>query len=125
MNQQQALDIVYAYHESQFPKACSTCGRRFETLADYIRSTSRIGRTISYDADQGDWETAKPMGTFALANCACGTTLALSTDGMPTQLRQQLLAWVKQECEQRALQPSDVIDRLRDQVRARALSHQR
>lgn len=122
LTHQQALDLVYAHHERQFPKVCSVCGRRFETLADYIRTTRRLGRTISYDADSGSWDTARPMGTYALANCPCGTTLSLSTRGIPTRLRLQLLAWVKRECERRDLTPSDVIDELRDQVRARALA---
>ncbi|MDA3791874.1 MAG: hypothetical protein PF503_25675, partial [Desulfobacula sp.] len=34
----------------QFPKNCSCCGIHYNSLADYFRNTTHIGKPISYDA---------------------------------------------------------------------------
>ncbi len=88
--------------EGLFPHGCSNCGRAFATLRDYIRLTRPLGATISYDAEVGDWAPVLPLGTALLANCLCGTTLSLTTDGLPLPTRHRLLALVKAEVASRA-----------------------
>jgi hypothetical protein len=83
----EALAVVRRHSESQFPKTCSTCGRHFATLREYILTTKRIGQAISFDAELGDWQTEQPIGSLAFANCCCGSTLVLSTEGMPLPQR--------------------------------------
>jgi hypothetical protein len=117
----EALEIVRRHFESQFPKTCSTCGRRFATLREYILSTRRVGPAISYDAELGDWHTQHPIGSLAFANCSCGTTLVLSTEGMPLPQRQALLAWVREETERQHIMPSELLERIRNDLRKEVL----
>jgi hypothetical protein len=117
----EALAAVRRHFESQFPKTCSTCGRRFATLREYILSTRRVGPAISYDAELGDWHTQHPIGSLAFANCSCGTTLVLSTEGMPLPQRQALLAWVREETERQHITPSELLERIRNDLRKEVL----
>jgi hypothetical protein len=117
----EAVETLRTHCERLFPKACS-CGRRFDSLSHYIRETTPVGPTISYDATVGDWRPAQPLGSFALANCRCGNTLALSTDGMPLSTRHALLAFIKGETERMGSRPHEVTDDLRAEVRRRVLA---
>jgi hypothetical protein len=112
----EALEIVRRHFESLFPKSCSTCGRRFASLREYILSTRRVGQAISYDAELGDWQTQQPIGSLAFANCSCGSTLVLSTEGMPLPQRQALLAWVREEAERQHVMPSELLERIRNDL---------
>jgi len=55
--------------------------------------------------------------SLTLANCACGTTLGLSTRGMALAQRRSLLAWLKEETERRGIEPSDLLEEVRAEVR--------
>lgn len=121
MTYPEALAIVRRHFETEFPKTCSTCRRRFATLREYILTTKRVGQATSYDAELGDWHTQQPIGTLAFANCPCGTTLVLSTEGIPLARRQALLAWVREETERQHITPSELLERLRDDLRIQVL----
>lgn len=99
-----------------------SCGRRFATVGDYIRATRRLGRTISYDADAGDWKAQEPMGIFALANCTCGTTLALSSQGMPVETVHAVLEWLRVESDRRQITPVALMEHVRNEIRKLALA---
>ena len=116
------IRMVREHFEGLFPKVCPNCGRRYATLREYILDTERIGATISYDAEMGDWETTQPIGAFALANCTCGSTIALSTEGIPLSQIHLLLKWVRTETERRGLSPRKLIDYVRDEVRKQVLA---
>ncbi|HUC84163.1 MAG TPA: hypothetical protein VL970_03145 [Candidatus Acidoferrales bacterium] len=122
MTDAEVIQILREYFASLFPKVCPNCGRRFVTLAEYIQITKRVGLPMSYDADLRDWETPRPIGSLALANCPCGSTLSLSTEGMPMNRRLELLNWVKVETQRRGLTPSQLLDYLRDEVRKQTLA---
>jgi hypothetical protein len=113
---------VREYFESLFPKACSNCNRCFATLREYILITKPIGPTMSFDAELGDWNTAQPIGSMAQANCPCGSTLTLSTEGMPPPQRLVLLNWVRIETQRRGLSPSELLGYLRNAVRKQVLT---
>jgi hypothetical protein len=117
----EALQAVRRHFESLFPKTCSSCGRRFTTLREYILLTERLGPATSYDAELGDWKTTQPIGSLALANCPCGSTLALSTEGMALPLRQALLSWVKIETQRLGVSSSDLLERMRDEIRRQVM----
>jgi hypothetical protein len=74
-----------------------------------------------YDAELGDWKTTQPIGSLALANCPCGSTLALSTEGMALPLRQALLSWVKIETQRLGVSSSDLLERMRDEIRRQVM----
>jgi hypothetical protein len=83
--------------------------------------TKRIGCPMSYDAESGDWKTTQPIGSVVMANCPCGSTLALSTEGMPLPMRLELLNWIQVETRTRGVNPSELLGYLRDEVRRQAL----
>lgn len=56
-----------------FPKQCGSCGRRFETVEQYIEATNKVGGTRSgLKAGWGDDE--RPV-LEVYRNCTCGSTL--------------------------------------------------
>ena len=116
------IRINYEHYSGLFPKACSVCGRTFLSLRDYIMVTQRIGATISYDAELGDWQTTQPIGAAAMSNCPCGTTLALTTDGLPLDIIQAMLEWIRVETERRGQTAEQLLDYVRNEVRKRALA---
>ena len=122
MTEDDAAQLLCEYLETLFPKACPTCQRMFRTLREYIENTQRVGPPVSYDADADNWDAGEPpLGTVALVNCPCGSTMALSTDDMPLQRHRELLQWAKEELNRSGLSPSELVDHLRDKIRERAL----
>ena len=122
MTETEVIEIVREHFKSLFPRDCPNCRRHFKTLRDYILATTRIGKTRSYDADTGDWHTKEPIGTVAAANCPCGNTLTLTTDGMKMENRLKLLNWVRIETQQRGIGASELLDKIRDTVRQQILA---
>jgi len=122
MTDEEIIRMMHEHFAGLFPKVCPNCGRCFATLREYILDTKRVGPTISYDAEEGDWEPTQPIGAFALSNCSCGSTLALTTEGIPLSKIHLVLEWIKTETKQRGLSPVGVIDYVRDEVRKRALN---
>jgi hypothetical protein len=120
MTESEVIEIMRQYYAGLFPKVCPRCRRRFETLREYVAVTTPTGRYVSYDVDVGNW--TPDMGTIAFANCPCGDTLALGTDRLAHSVRATLLAWIKLEAERRSMQPSDLLDYLRAELRRRLLA---
>ena len=58
----------------------------------------------------------KPVGTVTLANCPCGNTLALSSEGMPLIRLWQLLNWPRIECQRRNMSPQALLTFLREEI---------
>jgi hypothetical protein len=121
MIEAEAIRHVREHFESLFPKTCQSCGRSFATLRDYIVNTERAGAALSYDAEDDDWATREPLGSHALANCSCGSTMALTTDGMSLPLRLALLEWLKGETLKRGVNASAVLEAMRDVIRRQVL----
>jgi hypothetical protein len=121
MTDDEVIQIMRVHYESLFPKVCPNCNRRFATLREYLLITTRVGPAKSYDAEIGDWKTRQPIGSMALANCPCGSTLALSTEGMELSLRLEVLNWVRTETQRRGVNPSELLEYLRDEFRKRVL----
>jgi len=120
MSESEVLQIMREYYSGLFPKTCPSCERSFGTLRDYVTLTKPVGRYISYDVDGGNW--TPDMGTFALANCPCGDTLALTTSGLPQATRVMLLEWIRSEAERRAMAPADLLQYLRSELRRQLLA---
>jgi hypothetical protein len=53
---------------------------------------------------------------MSYANCPCGTTLALSSQGMPLPQLWMLLAWARLETKRRGLSPQELLNYLRDEI---------
>lgn len=121
MTEGEALQLLREHFESLFPKMCPACHRVFTTLREYIETTTRIGPARSFDAELGEWTTTAPIGSLALANCPCGSTLAIGTEGMLLSQRLALLGWVQDETQRRGVDSSQLLEALRDEIRRQVL----
>lgn len=115
---EEAVSLLRRHLEGRFPKVCVNCGRRFDSLHEYVQGTIPRGSPRSFDADLQDWETRSPIGSLAYADCPCGNTLALGTEGMALADRLALLAWLREQSERRAVPPTVVLEELRAAVRS-------
>ena len=77
---------------------------------------------ISYDANDADWDTTQPIGTAVLANCPCGSTLALTTEDLPLAMRLELLNWIRIEIQRKGVDPSELLEYLRDEIHKRVFA---
>lgn len=125
MSEKEVIDTMRRHFQVLFPRQCPKCGRVFPTLREYILSTERRGTTHSYDAAEGNWKPQKPLGAVAFANCNCGTTLGLTTEGMPLDQVHALLEWVHVETQKRGLKQNELIDTVREQIRVLELAEPR
>jgi hypothetical protein len=122
MTEAEVIRTMREHLEGLFPKVCPKCNRCFATLREYILLTHRLGPMMSWDAELGDWNTVQPIGTLAFANCPCGSTLALSTEGMPLPRRLVLLGWIRGETQRRGVSPQQLLEHLRDETRKQVLA---
>ncbi len=116
MTEAEVIRAMREHLEGLFPKTCPNCLRKFATLREYLQATVHQGPPVPYDAEFDDWQPMKPVGTVTLANCPCGTTLALSSEGMPLIQLWRLLNWARVETKRRGLSPQELLDYLRDQI---------
>jgi hypothetical protein len=122
LSDEEVTEIVIECIDRQFPKACPCCGRRYSSLVEYLRQTKPLGRPISHDADIGDWRPWSPLGTQAYANCPCGSTLAIGTEGMGLSTMWKLLQWARVQSRKRGLTTSELLDSLRAEIDKRVLA---
>ena len=109
MTDAEAIRIMREHVEGLFPKECPNCHRRFATLREYVLATKPLGATLSYDAEVGDWNPKEPVGTTAMANCPCGTTLTLTSEGISLMKMWRLLNWARVETKRAgACQPGGI-----------------
>jgi hypothetical protein len=111
-----AIRITRAHIESKFPKICTNCGERFETLSDYLAKTRHVGPPVSYDAEVDDWSPEKPLGTISLANCVCGSTMVIESAGMPLRTVARLMMWARAESSRRKISMRQLLEWLRSQI---------
>lgn len=116
MTETDVIQAMREHLEGLFPKTCPNCQRQFATLREYLLNTTHQGPAIPYDAQFDDWRPMKPIGTVTLANCPCGTTLALSSHGMPLLHLWRLLNWARIETQRRGQSPGELLDYLREKI---------
>jgi hypothetical protein len=122
MTDAEAIRIMREHVEGLFPKECPNCRRRFATLHEYVLATKPLGATISYDAEVGDWNPNEPVGTTAMANCPCGTTLTLTSEGISLMKMWRLLNWARVETKRRGLSQAELLSYVREEIRKQVLS---
>jgi hypothetical protein len=116
MTEADVIRIMREHLEGQFPKACSNCNRRFANLHEYIAITEHLGPAMPYDADMGEWQPTRPLGTVTYANCPCGGTMVLTSNGMPLLQLWSLLSWARTATQQRGMTPQQLLNYLRDEI---------
>jgi len=124
LNEHDVVAIVRAHIETKFPKSCSKCGRTFASLKEYLQTTTHVGNPVSYDADLKSWRPFKPVGTLSFANCKCGTTLAISSDGMGLVVMWRLLRWARKESTARNISVGELLDGVREKIDRQVLGHE-
>jgi len=98
------------------------CARVFLDLPDYIRNTRHVGEPVSYDAALGDWRPKEPVGTFAIALCACGTSVAIDSSGMSLLTLWRLMRFARSETRRRGVTVSEFLVDIRAEVERQALA---
>lgn len=121
MTEAEAIQTIRHHLENLFPKVCPKCQRTFATLREYQLNTKNIGPPMSYDAEMGRWHPLRPVGAVSLANCPCGTTLALSSEGMPLFKLWRLLNWARIETRRRGVSQQELLSQIRDVIRRQVL----
>ncbi len=122
MTESDAVKIIRSFIErTKFPKTCSSCGRRFNTFEEYLRNTIPRGDPVSYDAESGRWTPWSPIGTIALANCSCGTTLTISSKGMSLLTIWRLMRWARRETQRRGVHTREILARIREEIHKQIL----
>lgn len=116
MTEAEVIRAMREHLEGLFPKTCPNCQRVFATLREYLQVTKHQGPPMPYDAQAGDWQPLKPVGTMTFANCPCGNTLALSSHGMPLLQLWRLLKWARAETARRGMGPQELLSYLRDEI---------
>ena len=115
------VQLIRSHLEGLFPKECPNCQRSFTNFREYLQATKYQGPPMSYDAELGQWHPEEPLGAATFANCRCGTTLVLTSEGMPKEQLWQLLNWAKPQIDDHGWSRVDLLNHLRREVRREAL----
>ncbi len=113
-------DIVHTlrkFFAGLFPRTCPKCGRTFATIREYVVATQPVWPSIDYDMELGQDTTSNPMGALIMANCACGSTLALSSRTLPVEQAHAIRNWIRAEAQRRGVEPAALINHLRGEGR--------
>jgi hypothetical protein len=113
---EEAIRTTRSHIEGKFPKTCSTCNRVFATLAEYLLATRHVGSPVSYDAEDDDWTPTRPLGTQSLANCPCGSTLAIDSSGMSLWSLWRLMRWGRAEARRRSITMAELLAWVRAEI---------
>jgi len=116
MTEADVIRAMREHLEGLFPKTCPNCHHTYATFREYLQLTTHQGEPVPYDALNGDWQPTQPVGTVTLANCPCGSTLALSSQGMPLIQLWRLLNWARIETRRREMSPQQLLCYLRDEI---------
>jgi hypothetical protein len=118
----EVVEIIRRHVERKFPMACSSCGHRFASLKEYLEYTTPLGNPISYDAQAGNWRPREPVGTLAFANCRCGTTLSIGSEGMGLLTMWRLLRWARKESSARGIRVGELLQGIRRRIDQQVLN---
>ena len=122
MTEAEVIQAMREHLEGLFPKECPACKRRYTNLREYLQMTQHLGPAIPYDVEIGHWRPMRPLGTVTYANCPCGNTLALTSEGMPLSQLWRLLNWARRDTARRGVTPIELLNYLREEICRRVLA---
>ena len=122
MSESTVIEMIIDHLKWRFPKDCPRCQRRFVTLRDFYLHTTAVGNPVSHDLEAGDLTPQSPLGAVAVSSCQCGEPIALTSAGMPIFRYWSLLLWASTETRRRSIPVAELLNGLRDKVRAKVLS---
>jgi hypothetical protein len=120
MSEDDVVRFVREYIEGLFPKTCPRCGQVFKSLREYLLGTTHVGDPFFYHPISGAIP-ADPLGPLSHANCACGTTLTIGSQGIPPAQMVELLHWAKRTAAERSIEISELLRHIRDRIDAQVL----
>ena len=112
----EVIQTIREHLEGLFPRVCPNCGHRFATLQEFLFLTKRLGPPVSYDAEQGNWYPLRPIGIVMLANCPCGNTLGISSEGLTILQNWMVLNWARLEARRRGMGMRELLGYLHHQI---------
>lgn len=121
LTETKAIAAMTRHLETLFPRDCPNCHRHYATLKEFFELAKPVGTPVSYDLEIGETDPVQPVGTVSLSNCPCGSTIALTSDGMSLFRMWSLLHWIKYESERRNLKLDEFLQYLRWEVRKQVL----
>jgi hypothetical protein len=122
MTADEAIRLTKKYLLTQFPKSCGACGRRFETLAQYLRDTRQIESPVTFEPAGAERRKKKPAGVFSFAACACGAVLTVDSRGMSLPTYWRLMVWSRGEALRRGITWRELMAWLRAEIDRQILS---
>ena len=122
MTEAEVIQTIREHLEGQFPKVCPVCKRSFGSFREFLLITTPVGSTLSFDAEWNDWNPAQPLGTATCANCPCGNTLSLTSEGMPLLRLWPLMNWARIETQRRRQTVEELLNYLREEIRKQVLA---
>lgn len=114
MTEDDAVRIVRSYIEGLFPKVCPKCAREFESLREYLHSTTHLGSPYFLESAREAREN--PLGPIAHALCLCGNTLTIGSEGIPKDQLVELISWARADAQRRSIDVNEVVRALRDRI---------
>ena len=119
MTEDDAVRIVRSYIEGLFPKVCPKCGRQFDSLREYLTTTTHLGSPNVLESARQAREN--PLGPISHATCICGNTLTIGSEGIPKTQLIELITWARAEAERRSIDLTQLLREFRDRIDAEVL----
>jgi hypothetical protein len=116
MTEDDVVRIVRSYIEGLFPKVCPKCGRRFDSLRDYLLLTTHMGSPHFLEPDHGGPLPGNPVGPITHATCLCGHTLTIGSNGIPKDQLVELIDWARVESRTRSISTTALLRHIRDRI---------
>jgi hypothetical protein len=120
VNEDDVVRFVRFYIEGLFPKVCTRCGKRFGSLREYLQLTRHVGNPVLYEVLAAA-TCDDPLGPISHANCPCGNTLTIGSEGIPAAQMVELLKWARADSIRRSIGVQDLLRHLRDRIDAEVL----
>ena len=122
LTEAEVIRFIRGHLEGQFPKLCAVCGRSYGSFREFLLITKPVGSTLSFDAELNDWNPVEPVGTSTYANCPCGNTLCLTSEGMPLRQLWPLMNWARAETKSRGQTLEELLNYLREEIRRQVIN---
>ena len=122
LNENQAIKKIQTLLESQFPKTCFNCRLTYNSLTEFVELTEYLGDPIVYDVEVLQPTDKIHIGSATFANCTCGSTLSLTSQGIDPTLYEELLTWATRESFRRGMPMSHFLAYIRNEIIQKLLS---
>ena len=112
-------DRILAMCGSQFPRTCGACHAVYSSFAAYVRGTTPLRAPTACEDEDDAQDT---IGLMSMANCACGSTLALRCSDLTGEAHRAFMTAWRDESAATGRAPMAVLAELRDAIRAAAVA---